>query len=1340
MSDTLRHSPRDDGAHRATPPPDAAFLSSVPVEFSMSRTEQELLATGPAALRAPPRYSYNDRSTKRVIYRIVRYVELLRTNDTLLKRFMGEVLEALGQDGAIGQPPAFPFNDAAWHGWLLQPAPSTLGAEEFFDLGPMPLPAPWDGRAPFTNSLDFIEHVDATWEIAADMWRENAERALALAEQRTAAAHARRAPPAREWLLSSPESRSLAWDSVLGHLESPDVYLRDPLAPTRRRHCFYLSYALLPVELPSARPRSPSSNRPRRAPPRELIYVRSNVDYIPQLPPDTLAICRTDGRYGPHEISRWAQWHEVGHWHHGFIPINRRDGRAHLNDHSSLTPRDDMAWYTPNWQSHFTRCGARYFLMKKELWEAFSFAWYQTERVFQNSRNKYPSLVGQPYSAFETGRRALNLLRAHQLDERGFMDVIATFQRSLLEVRGWNEFVRCRMWLKGFQERNGNPEILPGADTRRPGTRRWTRGIWTHIPEVANLYGQYGVPVFLVQIVRHDFQPPLTDFVPEGPIRITKLVGYRYAYETWSDKRLPLHVAAVQEPGYVVHAVQSELQGEAHVDEDANMHDNALPVVHDDALPIVHDDPAPVRRDDAPPMRDVVMRDEGAGTEISRKRSHEGHGGGSSSGGVADTHPTKRRKKQGASTGPQSEKPGPQKKDGMKFKFPYRRHRTGAPLPDWWPESWAVAVTAVEATEGRDDERLKALSQSPDFPVDVTANPGRLGFVPVMEHFVGRKDELKCSLMLVAWSQMRGHRMRQFATMAIREVPRWNAEDWRSITTNKAHPRVQAAWARQLGFPLDPPPARVAIAEPEYRTPLADGADSAPSPTASSALSLPSVPPSTAPSTVPSTAPSTRAPSMEFDTDYDSDMEVDMTQVDSAGRRIHPENSCFVEVVDGRTADGCLLAREDERYLKELPGWRRKAPGQLRGYADFRLFAEDSHDDDGVLCFQRIGANSRKQYSDWGEFWDYDGGRILFVLNTVGQRAGGGEHLTKPIRLMPFAVGKPKVPDPVQLRVWPAPSFDAKLYVPQDALGAVGSRTRCAAFRVSDEDYDKLFPGAPPQRALTSDASSSLAAAAVSKPAVSSLVQPSAAPPSTASPSIAQPSAAATSTSSSSPSSSMPARAELLSGPPPAVAPKPVIKSKADHWAAQGAVEVPKEGAPTPLYDLLVPRGEIFFNEHVLPEFADQPAKDYAWPSKPWRKMIIWDLCELTFRTALFALDDHLRRTYPDAKGLNEETVLERQRMLCEIWGDTTFVPNGPSPLTNADWRARVSALRSFHRVASTWPRTGLPAPPAEFADESEFVVFERSVWYAYTQTYSDYFLREPPVPLRYPDIIPWAE
>lgn len=168
--------------------------------------------------------------------------------------------------------------------------------------------------------------------------------------------------------------------------------------------------------------------------------------------------------------------------------------------------------------------------------------------------------------------------------------------------------------------------------------------------------------------------------------------------------------------------------------------------------------------------------------------------------------------------------------------------------------------------------------------------------------------------------------------------------------------------------------------------------------------------------------------------------------------------------------------------------------------------------------------------------------------------------------------------------------------------------------------------------------------------------------------------------------------------------------------------------------------------EHPLPEFEQDESK--CWPSKEWRRYILWDLIELEFRHELYLLDVAIRASHPEYAPLHVDSAEERLRRLCACWGGSSINPSDDDTTGNAlvDERPNVrwQGLCNFVKLMSSWPRTeemlrswdGVDvlngAEPA-VTDEQRSML-ETAVWTCYAQTFYDYRHRRPPLPALRPE------
>lgn len=183
---------------------------------------------------------------------------------------------------------------------------------------------------------------------------------------------------------------------------------------------------------------------------------------------------------------------------------------------------------------------------------------------------------------------------------------------------------------------------------------------------------------------------------------------------------------------------------------------------------------------------------------------------------------------------------------------------------------------------------------------------------------------------------------------------------------------------------------------------------------------------------------------------------------------------------------------------------------------------------------------------------------------------------------------------------------------------------------------------------------------------------------------------------------------------------------------------------PTTLRDLYAPAGRRWINGHELPVYqpperversAGGTNEEYIWPPPIWRTYICWYVAEMTFRYELFALDDLIRRSYPDLV-MGGQSALERQQAICDIWDSNAFVADEPNPLVCDTWTDRVQAVKRFYNIIRVWPR--VVAMEADCGTAHSFAEFERHVWFSYAQTYFDYFAREVLLPSKCPTLLPF--
>ncbi|EJD44840.1 hypothetical protein AURDEDRAFT_166023 [Auricularia subglabra TFB-10046 SS5] len=170
----------------------------------------------------------------------------------------------------------------------------------------------------------------------------------------------------------------------------------------------------------------------------QVLFV-SNLGYIPLPPRNRLAVRRIDGRFGAHEESRYAQWHEFGRYHMVFIPTCA-DGDVNKLVHSD--PTRDMAWYDLDIDAHCIDTGEGRYLVSRDVQAAMARDWSQAQKDYVCWGQLRGVQLGIPQHAFLRGRQCLGHL-AHPQNQRQLLETVAGYQRYLQEVRGRNNYQQC---------------------------------------------------------------------------------------------------------------------------------------------------------------------------------------------------------------------------------------------------------------------------------------------------------------------------------------------------------------------------------------------------------------------------------------------------------------------------------------------------------------------------------------------------------------------------------------------------------------------------------------------------------------------------------------------------------------------------------------------------------------------------------------------------------------------------------------------------------------------------------------------------------------------------------
>ncbi|KZV90753.1 hypothetical protein EXIGLDRAFT_770511 [Exidia glandulosa HHB12029] len=289
----------------------------------------------------------------------------------------------------------------------------------------------------------------------------------------------------------------------------------DPSAPKLSRHFYIKGYTQLPVAPKAiwkkAMERFPEDD-PRRLEPFEpgevrLILVVSNVDYMPNIPPDEYPTRRVDGTFGPHEESRYPQWHAWHRWHMAFIPGDKNGDVPRLR-HSTLTR--PMEWYVPV-EDHFQKIesggeGDDKFVPCERLARELKERWAAVVHSYVQCMVGTKKRAGTPFEVRARGDQALMYLLRYQLSWRVMIETLVSVQRCAQELLGWVGFVRAEV-KQQKHDMKGYSVNYP-ADTSKDG---WlaTRGVLTSDKEVAERFAQFRVPVwFFVSFAeKHHIQP-----------------------------------------------------------------------------------------------------------------------------------------------------------------------------------------------------------------------------------------------------------------------------------------------------------------------------------------------------------------------------------------------------------------------------------------------------------------------------------------------------------------------------------------------------------------------------------------------------------------------------------------------------------------------------------------------------------------------------------------------------------------------------------------------------------------------------------------------------------------
>ncbi|EJD37191.1 hypothetical protein AURDEDRAFT_173712 [Auricularia subglabra TFB-10046 SS5] len=1065
------------------------------------------------------------------------------------------------------------------------------------------------------------------------------------------------------------------------------------------------------------------------------ILFLSNVDHVLYPPPNELPTRRGDARYGPHEESRYTQWHEVGRYHMAFVPTCA-DGAVDELEHQELD--GDMAWYNVDFAEHCTETSKGRFQASVALRASLASDWNEAQDDYVRWGQIRRADVGMPQKAFMRGRQALGYLD-HVLTRRQLLVAVAGYQRALQEIRGWNNYQRCRSEerdIQRFYEKRGAP-FAPSVNlAQNKWQRKPYRGIFTWDESVAKRVAQFGVAVFfLVAFKRDQVLNPIwqrAEFV--HPKCVTTL---------WEDLGENGFLAGVQ-----------ETRAQPIADERGIGEDNDEPGDWENRYG--DDEPQPLGETRTPADLTTEL-----GHTMNRALREDvvrasGHGG------PAFTVSAGKRK---ASSQPAEDQP-PSKRTRSevgKTRYPKKDEFT---WPVYFPVPWEPARQAIQVADAS-DARYKTLYESddPEWPMSDELLHGRELLTPTLGSFARMNSEGYLSRMVASYTGLRGPYIKEAATNSPDTAHRFSSAQWRQILKGFVPRAAHIAYSKALGIYVDDSEEDdVASARVARET---GGAAQRPAQRRSEAETGSSI---AAEPGAHHVAPETESSLRFMDLDEEPTAEDDAREF---------EQRVFMRSVSDGQRD---LAPETDRCEYEPDGWRLEGVGLVRALDHFQWFVEeedevdfaekdeDRRDEGRIINLRRAGKKSRR-LDTHDYFWNYERGWVLgFELPPDGLRSVVlGERLTKRLRFFEDAGGQGKrqykydtEDQPMQLRVWQSRPMEQRLSLGYDPLGKVGFRTECPAkFHLSPENYELVYAGAraaglvvaQQRRALENqregerrEEERAVAAQNIPQERDRASGRESPRHGERDAEDATTPVSGSASTSGTGAASVVFPQATVFKGKKPGkkAREKRVRQGQREERADEASKSMEIDRGPHDGWDLnkaLTP--DVFmFNEHQLPPFAPPPTDDpqfssYVWPTVSWRTLIIWDISELMFRFELYGLDFFLRKQYPTALALTRESTLERQQLIFDIWQGRNFLPSGPSPLTADDWQVREPAVRAFGRIVKTWPRTAVPEAPASFTRD-EFTAYEQAVWLAYGQTYMDYHWREAPFPCCYPKSPPF--
>jgi len=197
----------------------------------------------------------------------------------------------------------------------------------------------------------------------------------------------------------------------------------------------------------------------------------------------------------------------------------------------------------------------------------------------------------------------------------------------------------------------------------------------------------------------------------------------------------------------------------------------------------------------------------------------------------------------------------------------------------------------------------------------------------------------------------------------------------------------------------------------------------------------------------------------------------------------------------------------------------------------------------------------------------------------------------------------------------------------------------------------------------------------------------------------------------------------------------PMQDQPVDRPLAAPAVPAPV-AAPRSLRQLIADQLSVangmylYFDGHLLPSASGS----ISWPPQQFREFIVWRTGKQHWRVSLEVVDIVICDTHP---GTTTQTRAERHVEIAKAWGGSGYIPVAESPLVSDDWLVRLPGVEALASIVSSWPSQLEPFPDKAREYMNIFAMYERKVFREFSQVYSDYMFRRPPMLYRRPRM-PW--